>query len=78
MCDKPKGASIVLDDAFTPDEITFTETDSRISFFREEQSIRVQVFKKGEYRMSMRIPLYASVALAQMFTNTLNGQKLRI
>lgn len=72
---KPKGASIEIDDAFTPTEIRFKECDYTIEFFIDGEQVRVQVFDGDDFKMGMRLPLYVQTALAQMFTQTLNGQR---
>ena len=79
---KTNSASIWIDDAFTPKHMKFQECDSEIEFFIDGESIRVQVYdmrgktRDEKFKMGMRIPLYAQTALAQMFTQTLNGQRL--
>lgn len=64
-----------FDDPFTPTACIFSEGKERIEFMTDNESIRVMVFRDKDICMSMRIPLWASTALAQMFSNTLNGQR---
>ncbi len=79
-----KGAKLTIDDAFIPKHIVFTECDKHIEFFIDGESIRVQVWegkemkdtKRENFKLGMRIPLYARTAFAQMFTHTLNGESL--
>ncbi len=73
---KSSSASMKLDDAFTPTHAAFTECNKTIEFFMDDESVRVSVSENDEHIMSMRIPLYASVAIAQMFTGTLNGKRI--
>lgn len=70
------GAQLILEDAFNPKSITYTECGKKIEFFIDGESIRVQCSDKSEFQFGMRIPLYAQIAFAQLFTNTLNGQRL--
>ena len=75
---KDMGAKIVMDDAFCPNEITFTEAETTIQFFRDGDSVRIQTYKKNDFQYGMRVPLYACAAFAQFFSQTLNGKKLLI
>mgnify|MGYP006181466975 CR=1 FL=1 len=71
------GAKLTMDDAFTPKRMEFTEGENTITFFlQDSETIRVQVYKGSDFQMGMRVPLYAAAAFAQMFTGTLNGQRL--
>lgn len=74
--EKYTGAHIIVDDAFIPKHIKFIECDKQIEFFVDSESIRIQVYSADGFQMGMRVPLYAQTAFAQMFTQTLNGQRL--
>ena len=69
-------AEIKMNDAFNPTHVVFIEGKYKIEFFKDTESIRIQVFENDKFVQGMRLPLYASIALAQVFTSTLNGQRL--
>ncbi len=74
--EKYNGAQLILDDAFIPKHIKFIECNKQIEFFINEESITCQVYTQEGFQMSIRLPLYAKTAFAQMFTQTLNGNRL--
>ena len=68
--------SIEFDDAFIPTEAKFREGVTVLGIYVDGESVRVYVQKDKTTVASIRLPLWASIALAQLFTGTLNGQRL--
>lgn len=69
-------AKLELDDAFIPKHIRFTEGDRTVELLSGDEDISIQVYKGSDAVAHVRVPLYARLAIAQMLTGTLNGQKL--
>lgn len=70
------GTFIEFDDAFTPTEAKFREGETELAVYVDGESVRFYVQKDKLTVATIRLPLWASVALAQLFTGTLNGQRL--
>lgn len=70
-----KSVTLKLNDRFTPNEFEISRCDAKLNIWKEGESIYIRLEEKDKI-ISMGLPLYAGVALAQMVTGTLNGQKL--
>lgn len=70
------GASMEVDNAFIPTDMSFTECGTTIRFMVQGESVIVQVHDGSKHMLSMRLPLYAATAFSQMFTQSLNGQRM--
>ena len=68
-------AKIELDDPFMPKKFSYEECGKKIDFMITCESIHFQFSKDGEHIIGMRLPLYASISLAQVLTGTLNGNR---